>query len=315
VLLLALLASACSSSASPSQDDVEQSTSTRPFDEYSPWNVPIPADPVLDEDSDGMVGALTADGGTGYALLSQYGIPVFEADSSTPTVSVTCTAQGWGECPLEGQLVPVPDEAEPSPGTDAAMVVIDRGAGRVYDFWQAERQDSGNWSTSWGTWAPIGGSGIGGEAGGGSGGATGAGINLLAGLIRVTEIQAGDIDHALALVSNTSCPDVYRYPATKTDGTATIDSCVPQGTRLQLDPSIDVEAIPGITPGEVAVAEALQTYGAYLRDSAGTALGVAFEEPADGLAAYEQVGFPWDYYNMPHIPWDSLRVLSDWDGS
>ena len=191
------------------------------------------------------------------------------------------------------------------------MVVIDRKAGRVYDFWQAERVSESRWTTSWGTWAPLEDDEVGRE----SGGSTGAGINLLAGVVRTSEIRAGRIEHALAFASALSCRDVYRYPATKTDGKAPAELCVPQGARFRLDPSIDVTAIRGITPGEIAVAQALQTYGGYVRDSAESSLAVAFEAPRGDDDPYADIaGFPWDYYDMPHIPWERLQVLRQWDG-
>jgi hypothetical protein len=286
----------------------------RPFAPDSPWNLAIPDDPRLDDDSDDLVEALIEDGG-GHALLYEFGIPVYEADADTPTVTVTCTQNGWGRCPLKGQRVPVPAGAQPSPGSDAAMVVIDRSTGRAYDFWQVQPAGADGWRASWGTWAPLDGDGGGGEVGGSDGGSTGAGINLLAGLIRLSEIDDGAIDHALALVSDKSCPDIYRYPATKTDGHASEPPCIPQGARIQLDPTIDVDRIAGISSAERAVAKALQTYGGYLRDSGGTSLGVAFELPTGGEDPYAAVGLPWDYYNMPNIPWDRLRVLHSWDGS
>lgn len=305
---------ALSSCTSPAGDELpptdDSMTHTGPvFAEDSPWNSPIPEDPRLDEDSADMVAALTEDGG-GYALTEEFGVPVYEVDSSTPAVPVECT-ETWGPCPLEEAPVRIPEDATPSPGSDGSLVVVDRAAGRVYDFWQARQGSDGGWIATWGTYAPFGGDGS-----GQGGGATAAGTNLLAGLARVDEIDAGEIDHALALVSDKSCPEVFRYPALKTDGQASELPCVPQGARIQLDPSIDVAAIPGITPGELAVARALQTHGGYLRDSAGTALGVVFEMPTEETDVYREVAeFPWDYYDMPRIPWDQLRVLAEWDGS
>jgi len=307
--LLAL--SSCTSPAreEPPPTDDSSHAAAPLFAPDSPWSAPISADPELDEDSADMVAALIEDGG-GHALIREYGIPVYEVDASTPAVPVTCT-ESWGACPLEEAPVRIPDDAIPSPGTDGAMVVIDHAAGRVYDFWQAQRVSDAEWRATWGTYAPFGGDGS-----GQGGGATGAGTNLLAGVVRLSEVEEGWIDHALALVSDKSCTEVYRYPATKTDGQAPEYPCVPQGARIQLDPSIDVEALPNITPGEIAVARALQTHGAYLRDSGGTALGVVFETPPDGNDLYRDVAeFPWDYYDMPHIPWDRLRVLAEWDGS
>ncbi len=311
-LLAVLLAlSACTASAketaAPADDSAQPAGPL--FAADSPWNAPIPDDPELDEDSADMAAALVDDGG-GHALVREYGIPVYEVDSSTAAVSVTCT-EDWGPCPLEEGPVRIPDDAVPSPGTDGAMVVIDHASRRVYDFWQVRRISDGEWRATWGTYAPFGGDGS-----GQGGGATGAGTNLLAGVVRLSELEEGEIDHALALVSNKSCPGTFRYPATKTDGQSPESPCIPQGARVQLDPEIDVESIPGITPGEIAVARALQTHGAYLRDSGGTALGVVFQTPPEGGDDFyrDVAGFPWDYYDMPHIPWDRLRVLAEWEG-
>ena len=68
--------------------------------------------------------------------------------------------------------------------------------------------------------------------------------------------------------------------------------------------------------GEVAVAQALQTYGGYVKDTTESALAVAFEAPTgNSKDPYESVAeFPWDFYDMPHIPWDQVRVLAQWDG-
>lgn len=305
LLAVPLVLAACSSSdGGTRQGGVPDASDTR-----DPWTTPIPESPVLDEDSDGIAAALSEEDGA-TALVYEYGVPIYEADADTPTVRVTCTEEDWGDCPVEDGPVPIPAEAVANSGSDGAMVVIDREAGRVYDFWQAERISEERWNASWGTYAPL----ADGQVEGGNG-STGAGINLLAGVVRTEEIRAGEIRHALAFASDLSCPDVFRYPAVKTDGHASSEPCVPQGARLQLDPSIDVAAIPGITPGEVAVARALQTYGGYVRDSAQTALAVAFEKPEEGDDVYLAAGFPWDFYDLPHIPWESLRVLQTWDGS
>jgi hypothetical protein len=310
-LLAALLAVAACGSA-PEPEPVPDADGL-PFASDSPWNLPIPGDPVLDGDSEEIAAALGQDGGA-TALLYDFGVPIYEATADTPLVAVTCT-RDWGECPVEGEEVPIPVDAQSAPGEDGALVVIDRRAGRVYDFWQAQELNSGQWSVSWGTYADYDGYGIS-EDEGVNGGSTGAGINLLAGVVRLQEIRDGKIPHALSIASRLSCADEFRYPATKTDGDVDEGTCVLQGARLQLDPSIDVRSIPGITSGEVAVAEALQIHGGYVRDVSASTLAVAFEAPQEGEEnPYpEAAGFPWDYYDMPNIPWDRLRVLQQWDG-
>lgn len=278
--------------------------SGRPFTEASAGNTPIPPDPVLDPASRVMTAYLGAEG-KGYANLYAYGVPVFDADASTPRYSVDCT-KPWGRCDLEQQPVPIPDSAQPSAGSDRAMVVIDWSTRKAYEFWQAQRSPSG-WSASWGGVSSIDGDGRGSPA-------TGAGISRLAGVVRTFEIRQGRIDHALVFSTDNACHDAYRDPATKTDGVSPRSDCIPEGARVQLDPTINVDAIPGMTPGERMVAKALQIYGGYAIDNGGTPIALIFETPYAEQDPYPAAGFAHDYYSMPRIPWHRLRVLRNWDG-
>ena len=183
------------------------------------------------------------------------------------------------------------------------MIIVDLVAGTSCDYWQAKKTGDG-WSVGWGTCAPLSGDGR-----GPAGGATGAGVNALTGVIRTFEMRNLHIPHALSIATNNSCAKGFRYPATKTDGRSSRSDCMPEGARLQLDPSIDVDAIPGITPGEQAVAHALQIYGAINRDNCGSTICVSFETPIGKADPYPAAGFSGDYYPMPHIPWTAgVRV-------
>lgn len=281
----------------------QSASRTRPFAPAGAWNSPIPQRPALDPASARIAGYLGGERGT--ANLYDYGVPVYEADADTPRRPVQCTAP-WGRCELEDAPVPLPEGARPSRGSDGAMVVVDAARGKVYDFWQLRRGDGGQWVASWGEVTEL--------DGDGRDGATGAGVSVLSGVIRAREIRAGYIPHALTFSTDNACRAEHRYPAVKTDGRSSRADCIPQGARIQLDPSIDVDRIPGITPGERAVARALQTYGAYARDNGGARLALIFEDPAGRPDPYPSVGLEWDYHDMPHIPWGELRVLREWHG-
>jgi hypothetical protein len=279
----------------------------RPFAASSPWNVTIPPDPVLDPNSAEIAKYV---GYKAAAALYEDGVPIWEASPSDPLNNVPCT-EPWGTCQLSQQPIPIPSTAQSSPGSDHAMVVIDENTG--YDFWQASRTSPTSWTTSWGTSFSVAGSGYG-------DGATGAGIPLLAGVAKINEMTEEKLNHALTFSTNATCKEVFQYPASKTDGKTTNTYCLPEGARVQLDPEINVDAIPGITSGEKTVAHALQTYGAYCRDSTGSGGGggyyFEFENPiGKPNNPYPSLGFPWDSYNMPHIPWSKLRVLKTWNGS
>jgi hypothetical protein len=284
---------------------------TRPFAATSPFNVAIKASPRIDPLSSAMVARLSRTG-QAYANLYAYGIPIYTATASTPRYRVVCDQEGaWGECPLTQQLMPIPTNALPSTGTDGAMVVIDPASGTIGEYWQARRVGSG-WQAGWGAVNSLSGSGWGGAS-------TGAGASRLGGVVREDEIAAGVINHALVVQTDNACAGQYRAPAVKTDGRSVRSDCIPEGARIQLDPSISLSSISGLTPGERAVARALQVYGAYVIDVAGTSMSVSFERAADATesspgATYTRAGLSWDYYGMPRVPWQRMRVLTTWQG-
>jgi hypothetical protein len=272
------------------------------FAASSPWYEPIPPNPVLDPASRAMVAPLSSDP---VADLNAYGIPVYAASATTPRWPVMCT-KPWGICPFANQRVAIPVGARPSSGSDAVLVVIDWPAGRIFELWQASRGPS-YWRASWGAVVPIGGDG--------TGGATGSGDSQLAGVVTPAELAAGHIDHALALSSRFACAGAFRYPAIKTDGDNDGHNCLPEGARVQLDPSINVAGLRGIGPAERVIARALQVYGAYVRDSGGAPMAVVFEAATSGTDPYPRLGLVGDYTPLYGIPWNQLRVLRTWNGA
>ena len=304
-IALSLIGTAVLDLAGPSTS-ADAGTVTRPFAATSPFNVPVSSAPRVDGNSAAMI-ARASRTGLGYANLVEFGIPIYVASPLTPRQQVTCTITIWGPCPLAATPRPIPTNAVPNTGSDGVMTIIDPAAGTVDEYWQARRV-GGGWATSWGSISSLSGSGWGSTS-------TGAGASRLAGVVRVSEIAAGQIPHAVVLQSDTACAKTFRAPATKTDGLSTRSDCIPEGSRLQLDPSINVSAIPNITPGERAVARALQVYGAYLIDRADTSLSMSFELAPDASSTgpgsvYQRAGFSWDYFGMPHVPWKKLRVLA-----
>ncbi|WP_238391582.1 MULTISPECIES: hypothetical protein [unclassified Mycolicibacterium] len=141
----------------------------------------------------------------------------------------------------------------------------------------------------------------------------GSGASRLAGVVRVGEIAQGSIPHALAMQSSNVCAAMFRPPALKTDGQSTRPDCLPEGTRIRLDPGLDLGRLE-LTPAERMVAEALQRYGAYIMDVSGSPLSISFERdnaaaPGTVGSTYSAAGLQWDYDGMPNIPWKKLRVL------
>lgn len=275
----------------------------RPFADDSAWNQPIGSSVIIDPNSASMVGML-ANGKQGAALY-EFGTPVFFADANTPKYQINCT-QDWGTCGLEGEEVPIPDNAQPAPGSDGQMVVVDLTAHKSYEFWQYKNDKA---STSWGAILPLDGDGRGSP----QNHAVGAGTSRLAGVIRTYEIEQGVIDHALVFATKYCKASENRFPATKDDGKYVGTGAIPEGARIQLDPNVNVDGIPGITKAEKAVAKALQKYGAYAIDCGGTEMAFSFENPIGKNDPYAAAGLTGDYFEMDAIPWDKLRVLAAWN--
>lgn len=275
-----------------------------PFAASSPWRQPIAADARIDPQSTAMIAAVQPEPAL-IANLKDYGIPILSADSDTPTHTVPCTRIDYGICPFAGWPVAIPVGAAPNTGSDGVLVSVDESTGVIFEFWRAERVGDG-WTTAFAAINSVRGSGWGGAA-------TGSGASRLGGVVRIDEIADGEINHALALQSNNACP-TFRPPALKSDGTSTRPDCIPEGARLQLDPSVDLNSL-GLRPGELAVATAMQRYGGYLMDVSGAPLSVSFELDRDAAAGelgqtYSDAGFRWDYDAMENVPWDRLRVLT-----
>jgi hypothetical protein len=284
-----------------SGNGVTYGTPQHPFSADSPINTPIPANPKF-SGSNGRITGLVGD-------IYEFGNPTYIATSAAPKSSVSCT-QAWGTCPFAGHQIPIPANAVPASGSDASMEIIEPSTNLAYEFWQF-RGSSGNYSTSWGDVVNITSNVI---SSPGNGSATGSNIAAIAGEVRISDIQSGHIDHAITMAIGPTCSS-FVFPATKSDGSGSGSGCLPEGIRIQLDPSINLAGISGITPFELMVGKALQTYGAYIKDTAGSGTdgAIGFENPADGNPdVYKQMGIG-DYYGFPHIP-NAWRVLNSWNG-
>jgi hypothetical protein len=282
----------------------------RPFSDASPWNRRIPPQPVVDARSEAIVEYLsTGPQPSLFANLYKFGVPIFEAYPSTQTYSVECT-RPWGTCDLEKEPVPIPREARLTRGSDRTMVILDARKQKSYEFRGAVKR-GGQWETAWGWISHT-------DADGydphGSG-ATDGGVPRVAGVVTTEEIFRGYIPHALVFSTDNACRGKSRYPTHGRVGHSPRQDCIPLGARIQLDPTINLHAIPDLTEGERTVARALQEYGAYGVENGGARMAFMFESPIGESDPYPAVGFAYDYYDMPHIPWNKMRVLQRWDGT
>ncbi len=281
-------------------------------------------DAPLAENSAAMVANLTAQvqryyGGNAAFNVWQYGGNVFTVGPEQARVDLT-----WDDCQHKGYVprglfgpggqfvsVPVPSSGAGSVGTDSSISIYQPSTDTLWSYWKLNRQADG-WHACWG-----------GRIDGVSSspgyflngfGTTATGLAGEGGMVNIRDVQAGSIDHALtlSLVSPATWKTVS-WPAQRSDGGDLDPDAIPEGTRLRLDPSVDVDALP-LHPIARMVAKAAQTYGFIVSDKAG-AVGVA----AEGGAAIRSYGGsdPWpalmkgtpSYGIMAGFPWSRLQAL------
>jgi hypothetical protein len=259
-------------------------------------------------------------GGIAAFNVNQYNTTFYTATAATPKVDV-----GFNNCQNkpstptgllgpggEFSQVPIPANAVPATGTDGELTIWSPSSDQLWEFWVAQRDANGNWTACWGGRIDHVSSSPGYFSNGY--GASASGLAISGGMIEIEDARAGVINHALALaIPSPAIWSDVSWPAQRSDGGSTDSAAIPEGTRLRLDPSINVDALP-LTPIAKLVAKAAQKYGFIVTDSSGAVAVVA----ESGAADQKLTGVnPWaafmgstpDYLTMRNFPWASLQAL------
>lgn len=228
----------------------------------SPWNTPVGQTGTHPSSGQWIQALYNASGGVNVNQGS-WCPTVYYTDASTPRQRVQLD-NGWSM-----DDVPIPPNVKPSGDSDAHLCIRDNARGREYNFF-AWRGTPGAWGAHAGVVFRTDGSGWwdGTYSAGGLSGpwaARASGASLGGGLIRISEAQAGVIPHALSCCAPKGVIGPAGTVARTSDGSGG-SSAMPMGSRLQLDPTVDIATL-GLQPGEEMIARALQTYGAYVTDS------------------------------------------------
>ncbi len=281
-----------------------------PFAPSSVWNTPLAADAPLDAQSSGYVAQLRSQLATTVPWINttSYSAPVYTLPADQPTVHVKLDVNVPALQAVYNQ-VPIPDGAKPAAGGDHHLVAWQPATDKMWEFWLAAKKDDG-WHARWG-----------GEMDGtslnpgyflapnSSWGATATSLPLMAGLIRIGELQQGHIDHALAFALPHARKGVWSWPAQRTDGDVDSPTAIPEGAHFRLDPALDIDALklPQIT---AMIAKAVQRYGMILRDKSGS-LSFYAEDPAQyGTNPYPALFGGYVDKLLAKFPWDRLQVLA-----
>ena len=287
-----------------------------PYSKTSIWNTPIGPSPKYDMHSAEMVANLElSNNGRIITAGEAYNYPVYFADEQTPRWDIPCIINKCTIASSDQDIirtdkvlnVPIPVDAQPGEDTDARMIIIDTITHTEYNLSKAQRTETGwvagtvsIYNILWdGT--PV------------MHSSRGSGIPALAGLLRPWEIRQGRIEHALAFGYTETAQEKCVFPASKTDGKSTLPFAIPEGARLQLDPSLteaDFDQM-GLDPTAKIIARALQDYGMILVDTSGS-FKIYVEDLINNPFAKEAWTDPElnltkeSIYNVPHT---AFRVL------
>lgn len=286
--------------------------SSRPFAASSFWNAPLAANAPLDGQSATYVAALqrqVAQYGP-WINTTEYSSAVYTVAASQQTVHVTLDNNAPG---LQAALdqVPIPAGAQPAAGTDGTMIVTQPSTDTMWELWRAVRRADGWHATFGGRMSNVS-SNPGYFTDPPSWGATATSLPMLGGLMRLDELAAGHIDHALALALPETRAVAYSFPAQRTDGAINSATAIPQGARFRLDPNLDLNQIP-MDPIVKEMAIAAQRYGIVVRDTAGSVAFYGEDPTSTGTDPY---GGPGGFFHQAYpsqllaqFPWPHLQTL------
>ena len=256
-------------------------------------------------------------GGVAAFNAHQYNVSFYTASPTTPRVNVK-----WEDCQGKGYVpdgileqfsqVPMPADALTSPGSDAGITIYSPSLDKVWEFWKAYKRADG-WAACWGgrmdnvstTPNPYFLNGF---------GATATGMLNAGGAVSMADVAKGSIDHVIALnLYEPAMWNNFSWPAQRSDGFSSALGAIPEGTRLRLDPSINVDALQ-LHPVAKMIAKAAQKYGMVVVDKAGCVAIIA-ESPV-GVQAKTGTD-PWpsllggtpDYAVLQNFPWSKMQAM------
>lgn len=143
-------------------------------------------------------------------------------------------------------------------GGDRHAIVVDRGRCRLYETWATRRKD-GRWYAGSGAVFDLGSNALRPD---GWTSADAAGLPLLPGLLRWSEVKNDTIDHAIRFTTDVTAKH-YLWPARHQAGTKPL-AWPPMGARFRLDADFDGS---DLSAHARRVVEAMQTYGLVLADN------------------------------------------------
>jgi hypothetical protein len=293
---------------------------------HSIWSAPLAADAPAASSSPQFVSALVTEEQRELAVrtgpwlnTTSDSTPVYTVPASQPTVPVKLTTtNAYLQAAFEA--VPIPSNAKPAAGGDAHLTVWQPSTDTLWEFWHTSHTN-GNWTAEWGGRIVHASTNPGyyQDLRSPTGqileqhwwGATATSLPLIDGLIRISEIQQGHIDHAIGigLPGSLLRAHAFAFPAERSDGLQATG--IPEGTRFRLDPSLNLASLH-LSPFLTMVAQAAQRYGMIVLDRSGC-ISLYAEDPTP-LRSNPYPALLGPQYNTVNLlagfPWSHIQVVS-----
>jgi hypothetical protein len=240
------------------------------FPANDPWNTDISQAPV-DPDSDRYINFIGRSVGVHPDFGTVWnggpnGIPYTVVGPGQPKVTVNFS-NGY---PSESDVgpYPLPANAAIEHGSDHHVLLLDANENKLYELYNAAKLDNGSWQADSGAifdltrlqsgqrptcWTS----------------ADAAGLPILPGLVRLDEVQGGEITHALRFTLPQT-RQAFVPPASHFASSSFDINRLPMGARLRLKAGFNVEQ-SHFTPEVKVILRALKKYGMILADN-GSAL-------------------------------------------
>jgi hypothetical protein len=311
----------------PSPSPTPTPVAGRLFAPTSVWNAPLLSGAPLDAASAELAKKLSDTvrdgflaGRSAWIQTNNTSTPLYVVPAAQPNVRVTLDSGAWATSLQQAfQQVPIPPDAKPAAGSDAHMTIWQPSTNRLWEFFKASQQPDG-WHASFGgamssvstspgyydasAWPGLSNT---------SWGATATSLPVIGGTMRISELKAGVIPHALAMNIPWARPKAYSWPAQRTDGRSTDARAIPEGAHFRLDPTLDLSKL-SLPPMTRMMAVAAQRYGMIVRDQTGWAVAVFGEDatptgtnPYSGATGFYGGRTPDSL--MKAFPWDRLQLL------
>ncbi|HEX8648842.1 MAG TPA: hypothetical protein VF715_18235 [Thermoleophilaceae bacterium] len=278
----------------------------------------LPANAPLDPLSPLMVQRLVSQVQESHAWIGttdyyDFGVPIYNVPANQPTVTVHTTHPGLAP---QFAAVPLPADAFPDPGSDGNLVVYQESTDTTWEFWQLKKDAAGNWSAAYGGRMQNVSSNPGyyTDPPGSQYGARATSIPMLAGVLRIAELQAREINHAIGFGMPRPAP-CYRWPAQRQDADLSNSDWLapPEGAILRLPADLDLDSL-NMPPLTRAIARAVQRHGMVLQDRGGN-VGFQGEDPRPvSPNPYAGPNGIFEGTSPSHLlsffPWDKLQVLA-----